>query len=373
MRNRILTSILLLASIGCNQLDTDYAASRGKSINGVQVFTDLIRSEGFQVDQWPALGEHLYYDYDLVIVFHDNFSAPDSESIEYLEELMSWSDATTFLFVGRDLDIAPRYWRTVSSQLSQGADPEQAERASQLATDALNKLKANLSTTYDLYLSNEFFGGTFFSVELPESENNIREISEIIVKHPEESKKQDEKSFPCQWELYRKLVPSPKANVLWQTSDKEPLLISQESDGTRLFALGSAYPLLNGALIDQGNQKLALELLRLLEPTGKIAVVSKNIVFDPNKEDSGLLRFLKVYPHPWIASHLLLFLGLFCLSRLVIFGRPRVEVYKDLKRFGAHVEALGDLMRRTRQTQFAKKRILEWKERRSAGRKPGAK
>ncbi len=368
---RYLILILLLACTGCNQLETDYAAYRGKSINGVQVFIDLIRSEGHQVDPWPALGEHLYNDYDIVIIFHDEFSAPSPEAIEYIEDLIDWSDTTNFLFVGRDFDITSHYWRTVSSQLAQKNDSKQAERTSQLASEAVNILTATLSESYEIKIESEFYEGKFFEFELPETK--IREISEVLMRVPDDPDESERTTLPCRWELYRKLVPPKEAEVLWQTAEQEPLLILLDTEGYRLFALGSAYPLLNGALIDPGNQKVALELIRQLEPTGRIAVVTGSGVFDPEAEDAGMWRFLKVFPHPWIAGHLLFFLGLFCLSRLPIFGRPRIEIFKDLKRFGAHVEALGDLMRRTGKTKFAKKRILEWKNRRSAGRKPGAK
>jgi hypothetical protein len=73
-------------------------------------------------------------------------------------------------------------------------------------------------------------------------------------------------------------------------------------------------------------------------------------------------------PVPWIVGHLVAALLLYCWAKFPVFGRPRGERRGDERRFGRHVEALGDLINHPNNREFALQRIEHWRQ--GQGRTP---
>lgn len=368
--NRLGLSLATLALpvllVGCDQLDTSYATYRSKSINGIYVFAELLRSKEYQVDVWPNLGDQLYQGYDTVIVFQ-NDEAPVTEDVSYEIWDLLWWDVRTVLYVGRDFDVTGEYWKTISGQLKTTGESDDSQSAKNAEAQSRSKLRSRLNQTF-----RPEDGGDFFGVEVNRISEKILTEVDVLANPLNTEENFASNQIDCHWEVYRKMVPDSDSTVLWATTDGEPLLVYDEMDyGTHMFAMHSAYPLLNGALVDLRNRQLANQLIAQLSPEGKIAIVTGARLIDA-QQGSQLWKFLKVFPHPWIAGQLLLTIVLFCLWRFPIFGRPRTEVAVDLKRFGSHVEALGELLRRTGKRGFAVKRIKEWKKRRSPKSHHGA-
>lgn len=357
---------LPLIMVGCDYLDTSYASYRSKSINGIYVFAEMLRAKEHKVDVWPNLGDHLYQGYDVVIVFQDEVM-PMSEEASYEIWDLLWWEANSVLFVGRDFDVTGNYWNTISNQLKTSGKTDDATFAQNASREARSELRSRLHQTFDTAT-----GGEFFGVEVKRiSEETLTEI-DVAASLADASDSSASKRILCQWEIFRTMVPEADSTVLWKTTNGEPLLVHDEMEyDTHMYALHSGYPLLNGALVNSQNRRLVDQLIEYLSPQGKVAIVTSTRLMDA-QQGSQLWKFLQVFPHPWIAGQLLLTIILFCLWRFPIFGRPRTEISDDLKRFGSHVEALGDLLRRTGKRSFAVKRIKEWKKRRSPKSHHGA-
>ena len=127
------------------------------------------------------------------------------------------------------------------------------------------------------------------------------------------------------------------------------------------MVLGSATPLLDGGLVDAGNRRLATEFIRQIPQTGRIAVaLSSHWLDDSDLESPSVWKFMKVHPNGWVFCQATIALLLFCWWRFPIFGRPRRTIGTPTARFGRHVDALGNLLRRSGDVEFAKRRIRDW-------------
>ena len=361
MRKRLLI-VFVIFLVGCSQLKTDYCSTRTESINGINVFIEMLRSRNLRVDVWPSLNDQLYEGYDVILVFDKSSVAPSVESTESLWAYVEAGEATKLLYVARDLDVAAHYWETISKQLDADNQSDQAELAQEMG-DAAREI--NL-----MHLSNSFDSedaGWFLGIEQNRTEAKL--LSKVLTSPETDEESPEDSEISCRWEIYRELIPVEGSMTLWRTIDNEPLLTVDDFIDFKIYAMGSGYPFLNGSLVDPTNRELVSKLIDQISPNGNIAIVTGSEQIQPGS--SQFWRFLKVFPHPWIASQIFVFLVLFCLSRFPIYGRPRTETSEDLKRFGFHVEAVGELMRKASLHSFAIKRINEWKARRSSNNHTG--
>ena len=67
-------------------------------------------------------------------------------------------------------------------------------------------------------------------------------------------------------------------------------------------------------------------------------------------------------PMDVILFHLCLLGILFCMARWPIFGRPRDPEREAPSDFGKHVDALGELLERTGDKNFASSRLLHYRQ-----------
>ncbi len=89
--------------------------------------------------------------------------------------------------------------------------------------------------------------------------------------------------------------------------------------------------------------------------------VPRNVAFvetrHPESDAVGVgsvFAMLRVEPLNWVLAHWMGFLLLLSLSAAAILGRPRAEPSPGADRPVAHAEALGDLLRRTRDSDAAR-------------------
>src|SRR5262249_36728741 len=85
-------------------------------------------------------------------------------------------------------------------------------------------------------------------------------------------------------------------------------------------------------------------------------------------DEPGLLRLLRSQPNPWIVGHVLAALAAYCWFRFPIFGRPKTIESHEPRRFGRHVESLGDLLARTGNLSFAIERLGKFQTRTKSSR-----
>ncbi len=141
-------------------------------------------------------------------------------------------------------------------------------------------------------------------------------------------------------------------------SDGETIVGRQRltSDDGQLITVANGSFLLNLPLVNHEHRKLAG---RLIETVGK----SSRVVFlesdpggppvDPPATDGSLWRMFDAWPLSVILLHFGVLGVIFCFARWPIFGRPRPLPAEILVDFGKHVAAVGELLRRSKDRDYA--------------------
>ncbi|HEX4148130.1 MAG TPA: hypothetical protein VHY20_04045, partial [Pirellulales bacterium] len=116
MSRRLLgTALLSLLTLGCGQgLETKYGVRTGvaaESVNGTSVLAEMFKQAGHAVSGATWAGPHLADNADVIVWFPDSLEAPASRQRRWFEDWLCQEPGRTLVYVGRDYDAAPAYWK----------------------------------------------------------------------------------------------------------------------------------------------------------------------------------------------------------------------------------------------------------------------
>jgi hypothetical protein len=348
---RVAAVLLVALAAGCDRdPDTRYGTVRGESLNGVSAFVQMLRDAGHRTATRRWLAERIVGRHDVAIVFADGFDASDDEARLLLERFLAAEGDQTVVFVVRDSDAAIDYWQTIAAAPGLAADKSTTAR--ERHRSAVAELRAETQATFAAGKTDR--GPLAYGLA-------ARERPETV---PLEVEVSGAATAPvaARWELRRRLEPPRGTRPLW-THAGEPLLVASRGRD-RTLLLASAAPLLNGGLVDPGNRRLAAALVAELPDDARVVVVgAARIRAAAEDDESGPSpwRLLAIQPHPWIFAQALAAMALFCWWKAPIFGRPRREGDARPQDFGHHVDALGSLLRKSRDEAFARGRLEAWR------------
>lgn len=162
------------------------------------------------------------------------------------------------------------------------------------------------------------------------------------------------------------ILPDNPADWPLKFSQREPLGESQ------LIVVANGSFLLNLMLVNREHRKLAGKLIGEVQRCGGR---QQQVIFlesgpggppvrdhDPAKRGPSGLEALLAWPTWWMFAHLAFAGILLMLSRWPIFGIPRELPPEDQPDFGRHIEALGELLRRTGDRAYAVSRVLHYRQ-----------
>lgn len=347
-----------LLAAGCGTgLDTEYAAVRGPSINGVSTFVQMLRDAGHDTTATQVLPAKDAPHRDVLVVFVDRFGALPDAAVERLEEHLA-SGPRRLVLVLRDDDVAIEYWRSLVRRPD--LDAARRRRIEERLAEARRELEKLRSSAEPPAAAD--LGYTLESIDRPEA------ATPLPVEVSSAGGFADE-TIEARWTLHRRLVPATRARVEWR-SGADPLLVRVRERDDEVLLVASATPLLNGGLVDGGNRRLAADLVARLPDGARVHVAGSTEVSDAGDGDAAepsAWRLLAVPPHPWIAAQALAAIALFCWWRAPILGRPRHDSPRLTQDFGHHVAALGSLLTRARGDTFIAERIDEWRRLNAGG------
>lgn len=343
---------------GCGTgLDTEYAAVRGPSINGVSTFVQMLRDAGHDTTATRTLPATDAGRRDVLVCFVEHFGALPDAAVERLEEHLA-TGPRTLVLVLRDDDAAIEYWRSLGRR--QDLDATRRRRVEEQLAEAQRELDMLRSSAEPPPADD--LGYTLESIDRPEA------ATPLPVEVSSAGGFSDE-TIEARWPLHRRLVPATRARVEWR-SGADPLLVRVREGDDEILVVASATPLLNGGLVDGGNRRLAADLVARLPDGARVHVAGStevNIAAHDDDAEPSAWRLLAVSPHPWIAAQAVAALALFCWWRAPILGRPRRDTPRLTQDFGHHVAALGSLLVRARGDAFIAERIDEWRRRNAGG------
>ena len=106
------------ACSGCSRgVDTIYGQREGlgakHSVNGTAVLGEMFEHAGHRVFSWSVLSPRLQAKADCIVWFPDDFKPPSKEVRRWLNGWMTAKPGRTLIYVGRDFDATPWYWKHV--------------------------------------------------------------------------------------------------------------------------------------------------------------------------------------------------------------------------------------------------------------------
>ena len=98
-------------------IDTIYGQRQGlgakHSVNGTAVLGEMFEHAGHRVFSWNALSPRLQEKADCIVWFPNDFEPPKKEVRKWLDDWLTAKAGRTLIYVGRDFDAAPWYWKHV--------------------------------------------------------------------------------------------------------------------------------------------------------------------------------------------------------------------------------------------------------------------
>lgn len=394
---------------GLSGLASDYggvAYPEKNSINGLGIFLKLCQQAGSRCFVASRLSARLDKA-DAIILVGNTFHPPAKEARDWLEEWLGKKSGRSVVYFGRDFD-ADIYYR---EQTLEAVDPDQQHRA---AIDLADR-QAGLDAMRVRELSNDVFCRWFnlkmhdpraavgdwtgpwaeslhataarwpvrARLEPPrasQSRNKPKWHTSPFSRPkigPSQPNRRSEKSSQPEHKFYQSVWSTADINddetwaaewdklsdsrVLLAGQDGTPLvteLTSPRYPGSQILTIVNGAPLLNGSIVQAHFRAVAHHIIGDLQPAKRIALLpfdAQGIVISNVQEEEEIagISVLTTWPMNMIVAHLA-FLGvLICLALFPILGRPQGAPRPSLSDFGQHAEAVGRMLQRTGDAQYA--------------------
>ena len=330
---------------GCRSgLDTTYGklspAFVQASVNGTDVLAGMFTQAGHEVGSRRVLIASDLAKVDTIVWFPDDYAAPSSEHCEWFDEWLSARPGRTLIYVGRDFDAAPLYWKKMMPLVSESQ--QEAYRLHQQMTNAIARMHDKLDEDelecswfkidiQPLLLVDKLAGPWQTGIDAKKTEIELRDRLQPVDK--------DQEFLTCQ--------------------DDGVLVFQHTHPGwnkSRVIVVANGSFLLNLPLVNHEHRKLAGKLIDDVTPSGQVVFLESGRggpPIEPTDEELALWRFFAAWPLNIILLQLSVLGVIFCFARWPILGRPKLPPVETVSDFGKHVDAVSQLLRRTRDRQYA--------------------
>jgi hypothetical protein len=360
---------ILLSGPRSETLPTAYGKRRGsegaRSVSGTSVLAELYKQAGHRTTTLTRLSPRLDK-WDVVVWVPDDFAPPTKEQREFLENWLSRGTGRVVVYVGRDYDAAVAYWETVKPS----APPEKAyEIQRQLA-----RAKADYASERGKMPTDEY--ARWFTAK---RDGKLRDVKSLEGPWADgiDAKKtairlEGRLDVPVEKDVGKDDSPLPEDFELLLESEGDPLVtrVTDTAWGTgQVIVLTNGSFVLNYPLVNHEHRKLAARLIADCGPAPKKIVFIESgaggppvLDKEPAASETSPLAFLNVWPLNAIVLHLTILGIVFCVAKSPIFGRPRELPAEPAADFGKHVGALGDLLARTQDRNYAQSRLAQYRQ-----------
>jgi hypothetical protein len=357
----------LLAWRRDEQLPTIYGRRRGgeagRSVNGTAVLAELFRRAGHRVTTMNRLSPKVH-NFDVIVWVPDDFQPPTKEQREWLQNWLNEGFKKTVVYVGRDYDAAIDYWNRVAAE----APPHLADEAEHRRAEARAALEAARSKMP------KHEDADWFTVLRDQKPCNIENLRGPWADGI------DAKKTAIHLEG-RLAIPTEAQASADDRKQRFEVLLGSEDDalvtrvtndeafgGGQVILIANGSLVLNYPLVNHEHRKLAARLVEECEPGERVVFIEsgaggpKILAKEPTGGFPTALELLKVWPLNAILLHVTLLGIVLCLARSPIFGRPRELPPDSPSDFGKHVAALGKLLARSKDRNYALARLSHYRQ-----------
>ncbi len=379
MRNRwvlwMVLIVLTCGSSGCRldvtqDVDSEYGHRSGRkgrgSVNGTSVLARMFREGGARVRTTGQLGRTVDRS-DVVVWIPDRYSPPGQRSIQHLENWINERPGRTLIYVGRNYDATADYWRHVVDHTSTEYPEQYLESRRKLA-------KARVAQTTQSSVYPETQECDWFSMERSPTPQKIDDLNGRLSRGVD-AKKVDIQRITHLGSAESGVVSkfqhwgTPKVDALLTAHDKTLVQRVQHDwwDRGQIIVVADGSWLLNLPLVNHEHRRLAGNLIAECGDVKDVVFLESGpgeppIARHEANEHHGMTAFT-IWPINCILMHLLALGVLFCFTAFPIFGRPEKLPDSDMTDFGQHIDAIGNLMERTGDRQFAIQCLTNYQQR----------
>jgi hypothetical protein len=370
---------VLLAAAGCAQqkIDTAYGKRRGSeggdSVNGTRVLAEMFESYGHSVVTRRYLSPKMS-DYDVIVWFPDDFSPPTDEQLDFLEDWLYDAPNRTLVYVGRDYDAAGAYWDYVLPETPAEQVAEVLRRRAE-ARARYDQARTAMPAQEDCrwfrvrgaepvrYVGRRDAGRTRLrgswsrNTRLAPEQVDIRLQGRLLpLPEPSEGRYGGELRS-------RNLLAAGDDPLVWE-------ITNSFWDGGRILTVVNGSFLVNFGLVEHEHRKLAGQLITSCGDSPQQVVFLESgaegpPVFEqePGEDYPTGFEAFVIWPIGAILMHFVVLGLVYLAARVPTFGRPAELPAPPLSDFGHHIEALGGLLERTQNSQYAQQRLEEYRNR----------
>ncbi len=350
----------LLAMTGCGpsqRLSTEYGRTEfplgDLSVNGLGVFAEMFKSAGHNTAATSSLRPQVAKDADVIVWAPRDLEAPSPDAIDWLENWLNDSPDRTLIYIHRDYDAAPAYWREVGPKIPANLRPvtqPQITEAKNNFTSLRTALPATATTDFHWFTASGVY--------------NPRNVT-TLVGDPKWTAAID----PTQLEidLIGDVTPSSAGQTVLASGQGDPLIIEDQRTNGNILVLANGSFVLNYPLINKENRKLAGKIVDSVGDDKYVVFLQAGssppvLEEDPVQRIPSPFTFLWIAPINYVLLHLILFGLILCFARYPIFGIPRNDDPDNLSDFGEHINALGALLARTGKQGYAIERLQAYRK-----------
>lgn len=374
-----LTAILLVGFFaGCSvdDIDTTYGKIRGQaggaSVNGTSVLAKMFSEAGHDVSTWRRLSPKLKQA-DTIVWAPDDFEPPTPEQREWLETWLGEEYHRTLIYIGRDYDAASVYWEKIQP----GAPPHQATELkrrlasarAQHASERAQMPKQQYARWFTLRRDGQ--KRTVQTLEGPWVEQMLADGAPL---NPAGAEIVIEARLDAPVEAD---IPKGEADEL---PDHQPLLTSAGDvlvarvtddqwwrDGQVIVVVNGSF-LLNLPLVNHEHRKLAGKLIEQCGDGEKVIFLESGRggppihAKEPETQYPTGFEAAQIFPINAVVLHAIALGILICFALCPIFGRPRELEADPPSDFAKHLHALGELLHKTQDADYARARCQHYHE-----------
>jgi hypothetical protein len=349
-----LAALLSVAS-GCEDgINSTYGRRGGlgaDSVNGTAVLASMFEQTGHRVSTTSRLAPKIMNKADVIVWAPDDFTAPSDKVRDWFKAW--WLDAPgrTLIYIGRDFDAAPGYWK----QVQKSAPPDQLAEFKRRQAAAQNRY---LQQRTDMPADEDC---NWFTVKGKRKRIRVKTLT------GESSWTAGVNAGKSEIELNGRLVPPADAQTVLG-SGSDAIVSRQMISGGKLIVVANGSFLLNLPLVNHEHRKLAGSLIAEVGQGRQVFFLESDaggppvLDEDPSDVPRNGMEIFGVKPFDSILLHLALLGVIFCAARFPIFGRPREPAPPRLSDFSRHVWALGQLLSRTKDRAYALGRVLQYQQ-----------
>ncbi len=295
----------------------------------------------------------------MVVWFPDRFSPPEEKTREFFENWLRDDRDRTLIFVGRDFDAEPTYWQAAIPAAPLEQRLECRKRWAKSRADYAQARSGFPSTDCGWFQAD-------------------REAPEIRVDALEGAWSEGIDAQQAEIWLHTRYQPSDRTmrgpdDAEWRhgaaefrslLESGEEILVGQYKRGnwqdSKIIVIANGSWLLNLPLVNHEHRKLAGRLIRACGSAENVVFLESGpgeppIAGDTPNRHHGLQAFT-VWPVNCILIHLVLLGIILCFSVFPIFGRPKSLDEEQIADFGKHIRALGALLAKSENREFARQR-----------------